>query len=106
MANVKTLQTKKANLTEQLTKIETNVETVVLKLTEAHQIKIAELNTAFDAKVKAQRDGIVGKKERLSEELANVNAELKAEIGALQAQIDEIRGTTTVDVEVETEEVI
>lgn len=94
MANVKSLTTKKAALTEKLNKLTETTEAKIARLEKAHAEHIADVNAKFEAKVNAARDGIVGARERLEEEIAKLDKELHAEIGALQAQIDAIRGVS------------
>lgn len=103
MANVKSLQTKKANLTEKLAKIETTTAEKIASLSKVHDELIQSLKQKHTDRIASIEEGIVGQKERLVEEITVVDTELQNEVGALQAQIDAIRGTATV---VESDEVL
>ena len=106
MANVNALTKKKAKLEESLVNVETTTEAKVAELTAHCETAIKQMADRFQEKIDGVKNGVAGKKERLQEEIAEVNAELQKEIGALQAQIDAIRGTATTVVEVESDEVL
>lgn len=113
MANVQQLQKKKIALQESLSKFEESNKKALDKLNaqeealEKKAVKAEEVLRGLDEnrkeietkKVEFENSS-VGRKERLVEEIASLEKQIQDEVGALQAQIDAIRGTVTTDGEI------
>jgi len=90
--SVTQLTAKKERLSTQLEKIEETTATKVVALNKAHEERIEALNEAHTTKITATTDGVQGRKDKLAEEIADVETLLEQQVATLQAQIDAIRG--------------